>query len=102
MYFFILSSGKCEVIIDGKSVKTLVAGNSFGELAIVHDSLRSATIQSVGNTLLWTIDRNSFKNAMKTISTNTYEARKAFIANISIFHNLSWDEKDALISSLVS
>lgn len=43
-YFYIIHSGSIEVIIDNKPKGKLGPGESFGELALVHNSKRTATI----------------------------------------------------------
>ena len=42
--FFIVASGEAAVTIQGKPVGTLGAGDSFGEVALVDKSARSATV----------------------------------------------------------
>ena len=45
--YFILATGKLEVQVDGKKVNTLNIGEGFGELALLHDSNRSATVIAI-------------------------------------------------------
>ena len=55
--------GKEEVKQDCKSVRrlgVLVAGNYFGEMALVGDSPRSATVTSTRNSILLSVDKASF------------------------------------------
>jgi CRP-like cAMP-binding protein len=42
--FFVLSAGTATVTIDGNEVRTLGAGDFFGELAILGDGRRTATV----------------------------------------------------------
>jgi CRP-like cAMP-binding protein len=42
--FFVIESGTAHVTIDGKDVRTLGAGDHFGEIALITDSIRTATI----------------------------------------------------------
>jgi CRP-like cAMP-binding protein len=41
-------------------VRQLSTGDSFGELALITDAPRSATIVSVTNVVLWGLDRTTF------------------------------------------
>ena len=41
-----------EVIINNQRVKVLRSGSSFGELALLHDSPRTATIRTLDNCVL--------------------------------------------------
>ena len=42
--FFIIESGTAHVSVEGKEVRTLGAGDHFGEIALITDSIRTATI----------------------------------------------------------
>ena len=42
--YYIILSGKCRVEINGKPKRTLTFGDSFGDLGIVYNAPRSASI----------------------------------------------------------
>jgi voltage-gated potassium channel len=42
--FFVLREGTATVSIDGDEIRTLVAGDFFGELALLGDGRRTATV----------------------------------------------------------
>lgn len=50
--FFVIASGRVQVLINWKFVRELSKGDSFGELALLHDSPRSATIRTLEPTSL--------------------------------------------------
>jgi uncharacterized protein YhbP (UPF0306 family) len=63
--FFIIVDGEVEVVHeqDGatKRLATLTAGQFFGEMAILRDSPRMATVRALGRTTLFAMDRDSFR-----------------------------------------
>jgi CRP-like cAMP-binding protein len=45
--FFVVESGEASVTVGGNEVRKLVAGDSFGEVALVDKSARSATVTAL-------------------------------------------------------
>lgn len=98
--FFIVSKGSLDVFVNGERKKRLGVGDSFGELALIHDSLRSATVITFEKTGLWGLDRDTFKNALKTISQESYEENMQFLSLVNFFQYLNDAQKEALVNSL--
>jgi CRP-like cAMP-binding protein len=67
-YFFIIKTGQCEVLINNEHRCMLGYGDSFGEIALLHDERRSASVSAVETVQVWVIDRESFKDAVEKIS----------------------------------
>jgi CRP-like cAMP-binding protein len=42
--FFVISEGKAKVTIDGRDIRTLGPGDYFGEIALIAESARTATV----------------------------------------------------------
>ena len=50
--YFVVASGQLEVLVNSRKVNSLHPGDSFGELALLHDTARSATIRTVERTTM--------------------------------------------------
>jgi cGMP-dependent protein kinase len=61
---YVMEEGKVEVSRDGKMLSMMVSGKLFGELAILYNCKRTATIKAATNCKLWAIDRASFQTIM--------------------------------------
>ena len=55
--YYVLRTGLLEVIVNNRKVNKIRPGEGFGELALLHDNLRSATVKSIERSTLWVIDR---------------------------------------------
>ncbi|CAG9332057.1 unnamed protein product [Blepharisma stoltei] len=98
--FFVLATGILEVIIDNNQVNTLKSGDSFGELALLHDAARSATIKALENSTLWGITRKTFRTALEAMNSTANQENMQFINSVPLFQILTPGQKEALVSSL--
>jgi CRP/FNR family transcriptional regulator, cyclic AMP receptor protein len=46
--FFVIAEGEAAVIVDGERVGTIGPGDHFGELAMISESARTATVEALG------------------------------------------------------
>ena len=62
-FFFYVESGKVQIVSkEEKIVATFIPGDSFGEMALFTDSVRSVTAKSVGNTTLQIVSAEFIKD----------------------------------------
>ena len=59
--FFIIGSGLVNVFVNSVKVKTLERGQAFGEIALIHNTERKATVIALTRIRLWGLKRESFK-----------------------------------------
>jgi cAMP-dependent protein kinase regulator len=74
-----------------------VAGDTFGELALLYNAKRAASIVTKTKCILWELDRETFINVVKESAIKKREKYESFLKNVSIFKNLDTYEI-ALIS----
>ncbi|OMJ90315.1 hypothetical protein SteCoe_7339 [Stentor coeruleus] len=98
--FFILASGRVEVIVNGNRVNILKSGESFGEMALLHDTPRSATINTLVKSYLWSLDRATFRASLEEMNAQNFKENKAFIDSIPVFEVLSEEQRESLVSVL--
>lgn len=58
--FFVIERGEAEVTAGGRSVKTLSAGDYFGEIALLDNRPRSATVTATTPMVLYAIQDKDF------------------------------------------
>jgi MFS family permease len=63
-YFYIVVDGEVDVEIDGRHVRRLGSGESFGEIALLRDVPRTATVRAVNSSELLALERGVFMEAV--------------------------------------
>jgi CRP-like cAMP-binding protein len=58
--FYIVESGAVDVTVDGRPRPALGPGDSFGEIALMRDLPRTASVMAATDVRLWSLDRDTF------------------------------------------
>ena len=98
--FYVVSKGRLEVVVNSKRIKLLNPGDSFGEMALLHNTPRTASVSTLTNCSLWVLDRKTFRSTLELLEQANYEENKTFIESIPVFEVLTRSQKDSLVHSL--
>ena len=75
--YYILGSGAAEVFIDGKLVNRLDPGEGFGEIALLRDVPRTATVRTTVPSEVFALERDTFLDAVSSTRRSFAEADEA-------------------------
>jgi len=106
-FLFVIESGTLDCIIkqaDGseKVVKTCEPGDVFGELALLYNCPRAASVESKDKCVLWQLDRDTFNNIVKEAAQRKREKYEAFLSKVPLTHDMGAYERSQLADALKS
>jgi len=62
--YYVIRDGEFDVTVDGASVRHLAAGEGFGEIALLRDVPRTATVVALRDSHVYGLDREAFLDAV--------------------------------------
>jgi len=103
-FLFVIESGKldCVIKVDGadKVVKTVEAGDVFGELALLYNCPRAATVLAKEACVMWKLDRDTFNNIVKEAAQKKRQRYDSFLAKVPLLSNMDAYERSQLADAL--
>ncbi|XP_023658783.1 cGMP-dependent protein kinase 2 [Paramormyrops kingsleyae] len=95
-YLYVLAEGLLEVNQNEKLLGQMGPGTAFGELAILYNCKRTATVKAVSQARIWALDRQMFQNIMMATTQARNEKYFSFLRSVSLLKELP-EEKLAKI-----
>jgi len=106
-HFFIVDSGELSVFVTGdqegdlpQRVKGFGPGDSFGELALMYNCPRTATITAATDTILWSLDRVSFRMIVLEANTKKASMYESFLEKVALLTPLDKDQRNRMVDAL--
>ena len=81
--YYVVDSRTVDVLVDGRHVREQGPGSAFGEIALVRDVPRTATIRAVGPLVLWALERHHFLAAIWASPQSAEGAERVVAARLS-------------------
>ncbi|KAL1923625.1 uncharacterized protein VTP21DRAFT_8605 [Calcarisporiella thermophila] len=104
-FFYIVETGTLEVYID-KGAPQKVAeygpGGSFGELALMYNAPRAATVVATSDCVLWALDRVTFRRILMENTSQKRRMYEAFLEEVPLLASLQPYERHKIADALES
>jgi cAMP-dependent protein kinase regulator len=102
--FYVVESGRCKCYQGARDESGLVAtcnpGDCFGELALMYNSPRAATVVADTDCSLWALDRASFSILLMQSALNRRAQNQDFLEYVVVLSTLSSFHKGMLADAL--
>jgi Na+/melibiose symporter-like transporter len=82
--FFVIADGEVEVQVDGAFRRREFAGEFFGEIALLRDVPRTASVSAVGPVTVLVIDREEFLGAVGGHPRSAYAAEEVALERLDV------------------
>ncbi|KIW28073.1 uncharacterized protein PV07_07757 [Cladophialophora immunda] len=112
-YFYVIESGDFDIYINpsgaveagpdgmGNKVATIGPGGSFGELALMYNAPRAATVVSSSKGgLLWALDRVTFRRILMNNAFQKREMYEGFLGEVPLLSSLKPYERSKIADAL--
>jgi len=106
-YFYVVEDGVYHALINlpDKSMKKVFEYNgegNFGELALLYNMPRAATVQAQTDGSLWAMDRQTFRKIVLKSAFHKRKMYESFLENVSLLKHLEKYERENIADALVS
>lgn len=101
-FFYVVESGTLDCFIGEAKVTNYEAGGSFGELALMYNAPRAATIITTSDSVLWALDRITFRTILMENTSRKRRMYEIFLSEVNLLKSLESYEQHKIADALES
>ncbi|KAM9798404.1 cGMP-dependent protein kinase 2 [Neosynchiropus ocellatus] len=97
---YIVAAGELHVTQSGRNLRTLTSGDVFGELAILYNCKRTATVKAKSEVRLWCMERQTYRTIITNKSKKKREQLMGFLKTSRTLKDLNDVQLSKIIDSM--
>lgn len=97
-FFYLVKSGHFNCFVDENKVCEYISGQCFGELALLYDAPRAATVTSTADCELYKLERSVFRYTLAYNNNKTIESIKQVVNKVKLLNGLNPIQINKLIN----
>ncbi|KAG0233412.1 hypothetical protein BGW42_007497 [Actinomortierella wolfii] len=106
-YFYVVETGTLDVFVSkggqpAEKVFEYGPGGSFGELALMYNGPRAATVTATSDVVLWALDRITFRRILMENTSRKRRMYEAFLETVPLLVSLEPYERHKIADALES
>eukprot|EP00854_Cymbomonas_tetramitiformis_P013461 gene13461-15908_t len=98
--FYVVEKGSCAIKKKEKEVGTLQAGFGFGELALLYNCPRNATVEATEACILWVLDQAVYNALKRTHAEKLLKEKMELVDSVPSFKVITGEHRAQLADSL--
>merc|ERR550537_316833 len=99
-FLFVIEEGTLDCIMGDKVVKTCQSGDAFGELALLYNCPRAASVEAREKCVLWKLDRDTFNHIVKEAAAKKRERYESFLKQVPLLSSMDAYERSQIADAL--
>jgi cGMP-dependent protein kinase len=97
---YVVESGEFHVFVNGVRVAIRGKGTCFGELALMYNSPRAATVTASTDAVVWVVDRFTFRRIVTDTGSKMLQDYTNFLSKVDLLSSLSSFEREKIAEAL--
>lgn len=98
--FYVVESGEFDIFKNGEKVNHANPGSTFGELALIYNAPRAATVTAISDATVWAVDRLTFRSNLRNVSQQKLQEYEEFLRTVPSLQSLLRAERLKIAEAL--
>jgi cGMP-dependent protein kinase len=98
--FYVIEEGSFDIYVNEKKVVTFAKGKCFGELALMYNSKRAATVTAAEDSKVWVVDRYTYRRVVSQVSEEEFNTSVGFLNSVELLQPLAQYERVKIAEAL--